>query len=613
MTTIALNRRLHKFLTAPTSSSSRPLVIFWFSLSLTFAVIFALRTLLQTFNYEYVAHDDARQHVFWMLRFLDPELFPNDLFADYHQSVVPAGFTAFIRLMAAFGINPLLANKFLPVVLGLIATGYCFALCLQIFPVPAAGFIATLLLNQDLWTYQDLVSGTPRAFLYPLFLAFLYYLLRRSLLPCLVVIVLLGLFYPVPLLLAAGILILRLLDWGSWPLRLSRISVAGRDSVLRSDYLFCAVGLGVILLALLPSVLETSQFGPTLTASEAKALPELASQGRKIFFLDSPKSFWVCAARSGFLPTEWCGWPNRYFLLMFGIGLLLPLLLRYPTRFPLVKQITSNVTILPQLALVSLGWYLAAHAVLFKLYLPSRYMQHSLRIMMALMAGIVLIASLDAVFHACQQARLHRLNRRLLTLGATALLGVALVWQPFALQLMNYSVLQFNSYTIGKEPLLYQFIAQQRKDSLVASLSEEADNLPIYAKRSILIGSEFSNPYHMGYYRQFRQRLEDLIRAQYSLDWREVETFIQKYGVDFWLLDRAAFTPEYFANNPLLSQFLQPGFDRDRLVGLVTNTLGKLKQGRMPALASVVANCSVLETENVVVLQAKCIAKAPKE
>lgn len=185
--------RLHKLLTAPTSKSQ---VMFWLSLSLTFAFIYSLLGLREAFSGEYVVQDDARQHVFWMQRFLDPQLFPNDLIANYFQSVAPAGYTAIYQVMAGLGINPWLLNKLLPPVLGLITTGYCFGVCLKLLPLPAAGFIATLLLNQSLWMKDDLVSATPRAFVYPLFLAFLYYLLRRSLLLMCVAIALLGLFYP---------------------------------------------------------------------------------------------------------------------------------------------------------------------------------------------------------------------------------------------------------------------------------------------------------------------------------------------------------------------------------------------------------------------------------
>jgi len=71
--------------------------------------------------------------------------------------------------MAGSGINPPFVNKLLPTVLGPLQPA-TFGVCLEL-PVPTAGFIATLLLNQSLWMKDDLVSA-PRAFVYPLFLAF---------------------------------------------------------------------------------------------------------------------------------------------------------------------------------------------------------------------------------------------------------------------------------------------------------------------------------------------------------------------------------------------------------------------------------------------------------
>jgi len=112
------------------------------------------------------------------------------------------------QLIVAMGINPLLLNKLLPPVLGSSppATVLVFAWrCCRC----QVGFTATLLLNQIIWM-NDLVSATPRAFAYPLFLAFLYHLLRRSLLGSAVAIALLGLFYPHYVFVSAGILILRL-------------------------------------------------------------------------------------------------------------------------------------------------------------------------------------------------------------------------------------------------------------------------------------------------------------------------------------------------------------------------------------------------------------------
>jgi len=57
----------------------------------------------------------------------------------------------------------------------------------------------------------------------------------------------------------AIILILRLLRW-------NREGYLG--CLERSDYLFCATGLGVALLVMLPFALEASEFGPTITAAK---------------------------------------------------------------------------------------------------------------------------------------------------------------------------------------------------------------------------------------------------------------------------------------------------------------------------------------------------------
>ena len=145
--------------------TSKSQIIFWFSLSLAFAIIYSLLEAQQAFSSQYVVQDDARVYVSWMQRFLDPELFPNDLIADYFESVAQPGYKAVYQLGAAIGIDPMVFCKLLPMVLGLITTGYCFGVCLQLLPVPAAGFVSTLLLNQSLWFKDDLVSGTARAFM----------------------------------------------------------------------------------------------------------------------------------------------------------------------------------------------------------------------------------------------------------------------------------------------------------------------------------------------------------------------------------------------------------------------------------------------------------------
>src|SRR3954462_1453165 len=122
----------------------------WFGLAMFYALICATLALRQAFASEYTFADDVRQHVFWMFRFTDPKLFPNDPIADYFQSIAPPGFAAIYRLFAVCGIDPLLASKLLPFGLGLLTAAFVFGAALRLLRMPAAAFLATILLCQCL-------------------------------------------------------------------------------------------------------------------------------------------------------------------------------------------------------------------------------------------------------------------------------------------------------------------------------------------------------------------------------------------------------------------------------------------------------------------------------
>jgi len=578
--------RLHRFLTKASINHVR----FWFILSLTFAVVYGILGLQEAFSCSprgvcpgYVIQDDARQHVFWMQRFVDSELFPKDLIADYFQAIEPWGTATLYRLMAGVGIEPIFLSKLLPLFLGVITTGYCFGFCMQLFPVPVAGFITTLLLNQNLWMQDTLVSGTSKAFLHPLFLAFLYYGLQRSLLPLCGAIALQGLFYPSFVLISAGVLILQLFNWKDGQIHLSRN---------RQDYLFCVAGLGVSFLVLLPYALAASEFGPVMSVAQARTLPEFSEVGRTRFFYDrDPWKFWFNASRSGVRFTSALMPPLAY------AGLLLPILLRFPSRFPLVKQVKEGIKVFPQILLVSFGLFFAAHAFLFKLYLPSRYTQHTLRLVIVIAAGIALTLLLDAIFQVSEKlTERYFLGKQFLAIGSTLLLTFVLVFYPASLKSFPWT-----GYIAGSVPSLYQFFQEQPKDSLIASLTAEVDNLPSFSQRSILVGREYGIPYHVGYYRQFRQRTIDLIRAQYSSNLGELQAFIRKYGVDFWLIEQSTFSPDYL-NNDWLRQY-QP---------VSAEAQAKLQQGVKPALVSLSDRCSVFSQSGFVVLKAECLMSPEK-
>lgn len=593
---------LHPFLFAPTDKTPRSRLIFWVALSLTFAAIYPIVALQDAFSGAYVMQDDARQHVFWMLRFLDEDLFPGDLTADYFQSVAPWGYSHLYRVFAWLGVNPFVLNKLLPLPIALISTAYAFGIALQLLPVPLAGFLTAVLLNQSLWMRDDIGSGTPVAFVYPIFLAFLYYLLKRRLFPCLATIVLQGLFYPQCVFIYAGILVLRLVQW-----REKRV----RWSSDRQDYWFCGTGLVTAFFVLLPYALQSSVFGPAITAAEARTLPTFAPGGWSSFYGQGIWNFWICGKRSGMVPFEWCETAYklpRWFgqaespILRFraglpqvGLALALPVLMRFARRFPLAQQIDRRMILLPQTLLVSLVLFFVAHALLFELHLPNRYSEHSLRIVTALAGGIALTVLLDALVRSIGSAKP---SRRWLATGMALFTALALLLYPEYLWFEG-APFPFTNYTNGKHPDLYEFFQQQPKDAVIASIDPEINNIPSFTRRSMVAGGKgYVLPYHLGYYQEVSQRLTDLIQAQYSPDRRLVQQIIQTYGVDFWLLEKSAFKPAYLKNNPVFEEYAPAAKGiRPRLRGNATP----------PAMLQLARDCQVFQTEEFMVVEAQCI------
>ncbi|BAU66854.1 hypothetical protein STA3757_42600 [Stanieria sp. NIES-3757] len=539
---------------------------FWFALSIATAILFSLSGLKLTFQSPYIIQDDARQHIFWMQQFSDPELFSGDLIADYFKSVAPWGFTNLYKLINGLGIDIFFFNKISPLLIGVVTSIYCFLVCLEIFPVPLAGFLASLLLNQNLWMLDDLSSGTPRAFFYPLFLAFIYYLLKKSLLLCLLTIVLQGLFYPQTVLLSAIVLIIKFIT----------------ENNKRLLYLFGLVAAGVILLIY---SLKTSEFGNVINISEAKLLPEFYAEGRNTFFLDNPVAFWLSAQRSGFFPREW------QYVLLCSFGLILPWLRLFPNRFPLVTKINSNFRIIWQVFLAALVMFGLAHLFLFKLHLPSRYSQHTLRILIALIDGITVAILLNS-FRSWFEQKFTQSQPLIKNLISVLLISLFL-YPTYAVQAYPYRL----GYVEGKEVKLYQFLQQQPKDSLITTLSSEADFVPTFAKRKVLVSQEYAIPYHLDYYQQIRQRVKDLIKAQYSQDLTEIQNFINQYQINFWLIDRNAFQVEYLNNNLWLKQF-QPEFN---------NAISIVKQEQGLVLAKLGNECNIFPNSEFKILPASCI------
>ena len=547
----------------------------WLGMSLLSPLYFGLISLHYALSYPYIVQDDARQHVVWLQRFLDPTLFSNDLIANYFHTVAPSGYQFVYWVLAQLGIEPIVFAKFLPIGLGLIATSYFFHLSLLVLPIPFAAWLSTVLFNQQLWLNDDLISATPRAFVYPIFAAFLYYLLRDSFIPCLVTILLQGLFFPQFVLLELAVLTVRLFEWQDRSLRLTKT---------RASYLIWGGGLVVAGSVLLSFALRLSDVGPVITAAQMRSMPEYNVGGRNQYF-GVTLFQWIFDSSSGLeLPL---------FPSIVWLGFALPFL----RRSSFVMRYPSHFKILWQVLIASLGMFSLASLLLLKLHFPSRYTYHTWRFLLPIATSIVLTVLLTSGWRWWRRHRIRRSQfnlREIVLIGIAALLIMAVTVVPAIPPLF----FKFQGWHRGHVPDLYAYLSQQPKDTLIASLAPEADNLPAFAQRSVFVGREFALPHHPIYYQQIQQRLTDMLRLQYSSNLSELQQIITTHGIDFVLIEAQSFSPAYLWQDWLIHSSV-----RD----LVQTIITELEQGRIPALIQTIDHCSVLSTQDLTLLDADCL------
>src|SRR5919197_1899536 len=490
----------------------------WLLAALSLALLFAGRNMAPALSPD-VVQDDVRQHVFWMARFRDPELFRDDLIADYHQAVAPPGFGALYWAISRL-VEPLLASKLLPPLLGLIAALFTFRLVRRLHPSPVGAFLATVLLSWYVWQYDDLPSATPRAFILPLLAALLWALADGRLALATGLVALTATIYPGGGVLGLALLGVRLVRFHGWRPYLTRE---------RSAWAACLVGAFLVALGLLPGQFSGAPYGQVVSAAQARAMPEFHEDGRLPFFSSDRYRYWFRSSLSGLSlnATDVLLGPNVPVLYeIAALAALLPLLLLLRRRLPAVTPLRDAAGVLPQLLVASFTLFFLAHLLLFRLYLPGRFVRWSLPIVLCIAAGLALAILLELL-----AARLPPRRRSPLAGGALALaLGLAL-----------YPAHYNGFFVRDRHPTITAYLRSQPKDILVAGVPSEADFVPTLASRRGLTGREYMFPLYLGYYGEQRQRTEALIEAYYAQSPRAVADFAARYGVDLFLVDRAAF------------------------------------------------------------------------
>jgi len=250
-------------------------------------------------EYPYIVLDDARHYVVWLRRFSEPGIYPDDPIADSFLAVTPWLYKRLYWPFGKLGIEPLLVH---PLVLlpsmAILWSVVSFSLLHRLWKTPAGAAIATLVLSYILIA-EPASFGLPRGIEYSgVLLLLMFFLNRYVALTGLAMIVVCGL-YPLAALVAFLTMMLLML----------RRNFPYLTNERRAWLTLISATVGVAVGASL-FFLSTESAGPTMTAEEARNLPNFGraderhiSHPRSLSFIcvTSVPGFWEAVLRA---PTQ---------------------------------------------------------------------------------------------------------------------------------------------------------------------------------------------------------------------------------------------------------------------------------------------------------------------
>jgi len=564
----------------------------WLVLALLCAGTVSLRGIHDGFfTGPFVVANDARQFVFWMQRFVDPELFRHDLIADYFEGVTPVGYAALLRTAAWLGIAPIAASKLLVVPITLAFAYYTFRFTHALVPKPALAFLAAwACLAADWWFNDSLANGLPRSFSSPLLIAFLFYLVVRSRLGVCISIGALALFYPQMAVVAAGILCLNALD------------ASRRGPVLVRERLgTVAAGLAVFLIAVIPFAHRSAVYGPTTTLAQARVEPTFQRgvhpvAGRTVAF-EAGDDVWdryVIGGRLAYLSGDWRlpvvhgRWPaldRAWEAGLLGLVLGLPVYFwrRRSTGIPGAPA--AAVRVFADALAAATILYAVSSLVAFRLHVPNRYSTSTFSLVVPIAVIVAAAPALAAI------------TRRMLSRKGFPgpLLSTLVFAVGIPLAVLGVALGSARGLVHGRATGLYHYLEATPKHARVASLHREADNIPIFARRSVVVARKYAIPYNRGYFLETKARLETVARAIHGLDAAAVRMLIDDYATDLVVVHESEIGAA----------------DRDWWAGVIPGVAAELANASTPETSRAFARlrdaCAVSRPDGFSVLDARCM------
>jgi hypothetical protein len=512
------------------------------------AVVLACTLVVGVTNYfderisPYLFDGDAAQHVWWTYKWADPELFPNDPAQRFFSLPLfaPLGYQAVYRTLVPLLDAQVLSESLTIPLLALTALG-CFMVfrrwCGGDWLGPAVGVLILLVGFGRFFR-----CALPRAFALPTLVLLAWLSSGRRVWPLGLGLIAVVLFYP-PLALVAGFttLIVVVVRWFRRETKLWDVAAYGTLSAL------ACVTMVVCYLGSKPAwVGERPTIEQMRAMEEFRRVPGLGG-GRGAVFGVGPVEFYLSGGRMGL------GGDNVRLvpLLALALGALLYVRPRASIPpFPLALLVTS------------LALFVAAHALMPRLFYPNRHVRYAFPL--AVLALTALAVARSARAAAVRRPALGRLAGRFWWL--------ALV--PFAALAARGVVGAVHTARTMPAPdpslvAVVEFCRATPKEALFAGPPDLMDDLPMLTRRSVLANNECALPQYLGYYGIMRGRLEDELRLLYAASWPDALALAKKHGVDYVIVPHDFLAREGFSTHPPTCRLEERLRDEARRAGAI--------------------------------------------
>ncbi len=515
----------------------------------------------------HVSATDTMLLEYWMRRFQDPGLFQDPLtHALVETGYVPLGSQA-VYWLASNVVDPVRLSGWGVLVLAPLSTWLVFRIVREHTAwIPAAWFAAALFVLS--WQNQRFSGTHPRAFAQPIVLLTVFLLMRGRTRWAAVVPAAGALFYPPAALVALGVLFL------------SAIGARGRRLTLdRRALIACAASAAVVLLVYeVPRIAGLSS-GNLITESVARHYPEFGPNGQVPFFRASVIKE-LRANYSGFAVTL----GGSILMVMAAVVLVLR-----PANCRLIRKEVWAMGV------VSLLLFGVSYAVLFRLYLPTRYTYpllpfyciviavswyplwdaygERLRWLLPVLAvglpaaviwfagsrfdlGPMLPAATlwDTVVDgwvtiACSLAAgavlaaVVYFNRTDRAIGALIVLLCAVLAGSLLTGVVTVAGWQTSTgRDCGKDQALYSYLRTLPKGAIIAGDPKAIDCVPIETDRAVVISRKLYQPFDYTFLKFVRPRMVDMLRAYYGPSRRAIADLGTRYGATDLVIDRKLLT-----------------------------------------------------------------------